>query len=434
MNNSKKTIRIALIGLGTVGVGVYNILTKKHQELLSKTGIDFQIKSVCVKNPAKKRKITVPKSILTGNVDKVLSDPDIDLVIELIGGTGLAHRIVKQSLQQNKAVVTANKALLAEKNDIFKSGNPGKLSFEAAVCGGIPIIKGLREGLISNRIASIYGILNGTSNYILSEMAENGTEFPSALSDAQKLGYAEQDPTMDIDGTDAAHKLAILARIAFHKQIPFKQIVREGIQHIDATDMRYANELGYTIKLIAIARLANETEHELRVQPMLVDKRHPLAKVGGVNNAVLVYGDEVGSSLFYGRGAGERPTASAVVSDIVDQAKMHLTGTITSKDLIKPIHMLPSKLIQSRYYLRFQVLNKPGVLGALTKVLGQNNISLASVTQKETWNNRPVSVVMLTHKASESSIQKALSSIKKMPSVKKAPVLLRIMRNEDKNT
>lgn len=430
MIEKRKVINIALIGLGTVGIGVYNILTKKHKELKSKTGIDFQVRYVCVKNLKKKRRVQIPKLKLTDQLHKVLADRSIDLVIELIGGTTLAHQIVKQSLDQGKAVVTANKALLAEKDDIFNSTNSHKLSFEAAVCGGIPIIKGVREGLIANRITSIYGILNGTSNYILSEMTENATDFKVALLNAQKLGYAEQDPTMDIDGTDVAHKLAILARIAFNKRISFNGILREGIQHIDATDMRYANELGYTIKLIAIARVENETEYELRVQPMLVDKRHPLAKVGGVNNAVLVFGDEVGSSLFYGRGAGERPTASAVVSDIVDQAKSHLTGMVLSNDCVESIKMLSPKNVQARYYLRFQVLNKPGVLGALTKILGAQKISLSSVTQKETWNNRPVSVVILTHKASETSLQKALAQIQKLSSVKKTPVVLRILRNE----
>ncbi|HCM42153.1 MAG TPA: homoserine dehydrogenase, partial [Candidatus Omnitrophica bacterium] len=369
-------IRIGLLGLGQVGGGLVEILQAKRGWFMTQLGVDFEIRKIAVRNLAKKRPFKVAPHLLTNNPRLVVKDPAIDVVVELIGGTKEARVLVKEALKAGKHVVTANKALLAEHGDeIFKLAYQKKrwICFEASVAAGIPVMKALREGLVANKIQSIASIINGTSNYILSSMTENGTSFDEALKQAQKKGYAEADPTLDIDGTDAAHKLAILSRYAFNGSIEFDSIYREGIAGIKSEDIQFARHFGYRIKLLAIAKRSS-AGLEARVQPALVPEKHILANVNGSFNAVQVCGDEVGEVLFYGRGAGSHPTASAVFSDLVDIAKGGIYGPIQNSLSMRGIDgglkVRSIASTDSRYYLRFQVIDQPGVLAGIANILG----------------------------------------------------------------
>jgi len=427
-----ETIRIGLLGLGQVGSGVYSILSRKKAYFEREVGASFEFQKIAVRSLTKKRSVKVPRRLLTTDPWEVVEDPSVDVVVELIGGTQEAAKLVMKALRSGKHVVTANKALLAERGDeIFDLA--GKLNrwvfFEASVAGGIPIIKTIREGLVANRLDSIRAIVNGTSNYILSKMTAEKSDFVSALKQAQSLGYAEADPTLDIDGSDAAHKLAVLVRFGFGGKIRYRDIYREGIESVSAEDIAFAEEFGYRIKLLAIAK--NEGRNvEARVQPVLLPADHILANVNGSFNAVLLKGDNVGDILLYGRGAGSLPTASAVVSDLVDLAKRSSGFNESDAFMLRAnaqrLSVKSISSIQSRYYLRFHVVDKPGVLAAITRVLGTNGISISDCVQKERRQGGVVPLIMLTHETHEKQVRKAVAGIGRMKIVRGKTQVLRI--------
>ncbi len=413
-------IGIGLIGLGTVGSGVVNVLRENKKLLSDRSGVELEIRRICVKDISKLRAVKVPRSFLCTDPELLLKDPSISIVVELAGGIHPAKEILQKALARGKYVVTANKALLAQESEVIweAATRAGvEIGFEASVCGGIPIIQALKEGLVSNKISHFLGIVNGTCNYILSSMSSAGADFHAALKTAQKKGYAEKNPTLDIDGTDSAHKLAVLARLAFGAKIPFEKIHIEGIQKISAADIEYARELGYAIKLLAIGK-RSARGLELRVHPTMLPLDHPLSHVHGVYNAVFVRGDRVDDLLFYGRGAGMYPTASAVVSDMIAIAKkIHAGG---AKASAHPMPAVPTKICPMdetvcKYYLRFQVADKPGVLGRIAQTLGKNRISILSVHQKESRDAKSVPVIILTYEAKEKDLRKALSQIDHFP-------------------
>jgi homoserine dehydrogenase len=427
-----KTIGIGLVGLGTVGSGVYRILQSHAASIEKKTGVRFEIRQIVVKSLSKKRTLRIPKTLLTTDASKILNDPKIQIVVEVAGGIHPAKEIIERALSLGKHVVTANKALLAEHGTtLFKTAerHGRKLRFEASVCGGIPIIKSLREGLVSNDIHEFLGIVNGTCNFILTLMSEKSINFRDALAQAQKLGYAEKNPMFDVEGIDSAHKLSILARLAFRSEVAFKAISVEGIQRLSITDIEYAKELGYVIKLLAIGK-KQKSGLELRVNPALLPLDHPLSGVRGVYNAVFVNGDQAQDLLFYGRGAGMMPTASAVWSDIVDIAKKmpETNSEMESTEALNHFKVLPISDLRSRYYLRFQVADKPGVLGEIAQSLGRHHISILSVHQKESENAKSVPVVILTYEASEKDLRNALRSIDKLKEISEKTVVLRVQR------
>ena len=424
-----KVVNVGLVGLGTVGTGVVRILRAQGGEIGKKTGIRMVLKRVGVKSLSKKRQLAIPKTLLTQNPNDLAKDPTIDILVELIGGIHPAREIIAKAFASGKHVVTANKALLAEEGAfVFREAvrHSRRLGFEASVCGGIPIIKSLQEGLVSNSITHFLGIVNGTCNFILTRMSEEKMSFRAALKEAQSKGYAEKDPRLDVEGIDSAHKLAILARLAFRAEVPFKKISVEGIQSLEAADIEYARELGYRVKLLAIGKKLKEGL-ELRVHPTMLPLEHPLSNVGGVYNAVFVHGDQTGDLLFYGQGAGMMPTASAVVSDILD----------IGKQLFNPLHpatldtsaaykILPIQRIVSKYYLRFQVEDRPGVLGRIARTLGRHDISILSVHQKESHDPSSVPVIILTYEACEENLRSALKEIDAEKAVSQRTRVLRV--------
>ncbi len=424
-----KKINIGLLGLGQIGSGLYEILAAKKSLFARQLGVSFELKKIAEKFPNAKRKIHPPRSLITPNALSVVRDPSIDVIVELIGGTKDARFLIKEALKYGKHVVTANKALLAEYGDeIFELAHRKRrwLCFEGSVGGGIPCIKALREGLAANRIDSIHAIINGTTNYILTQMTSRGTDFAEALAEAQKQGYAEANPALDIHGVDAAHKLAILARFAFGGKVSFKDIYCEGISQISSEDIAFAKEFGYTIKLLAIAKKLGDGM-EARVQPTLLPNSHILANVNGSFNAILMRGDEVGDVLFYGRGAGPHPTASAVIADLVDIAK---AGAVEDRFVVRALgRKIPVKSIisiLSRYYLRFCVIDKPSVLAGISKVLGKYKISISDVMQRERSAGRVVPLILLTHHAHEKDLRTAIREIDRMPYIKSKSQVIRI--------
>jgi homoserine dehydrogenase len=437
-----KKICVGLIGFGTIGSGVVKVLKERRAALRTLAGVDIVLKYVCDKDLSSDRGVKVDRKILTRDVNKVLKDPDVDIVIELVGGIHPAKEFILAALKNGKHVVTANKALLAQDGDeIFRAAKKydRQIRFEASVGGGIPIIKALREGLAANKIEAIYGIINGTSNYILSRMSDEGCDFRTALKAAQKMGVAEANPALDLNGTDSLHKLVILAGLSFGALPRIGQAHREGILHVKACDIKYAKEMGYAVKLLAIAKKAGG-EVELRVHPTLVPQKHLLADIKGVYNAIYVKGDLIGENLFYGEGAGKFPTASAVISDIIDLAG-EITNyklEITNKLQIIPYQRDPVigtnyKLkvrkigeVKSRYYIRVSALDKPGVLAKIAGILGKHNISIASVHQKEERRQASVPVVMVTHLALEADMEKALLEIDRLPAIDKKSVAIRM--------
>ncbi len=426
-----KKISIGLIGMGTVGSGVVKALRDRSHLLEKKTGIRLSLKKVCVLHPGRKRDVTLPKGVLTRDVRQILRNPEIQIVVELIGGIQPAKRYVMEALQRGKHVVTANKALLAEAGgDIFRLAERRKrrIQFEASVGAGIPILKSLREGLLANRIQAIFGIINGTSNFILTQMTETGCTFREALEEAQRRGFAERNPSLDIDGTDSAHKLALLGLLGFGKEIPLGKISIEGIRNITPQDIQYAAELGYLVKLLGIAKRTPEGL-EVRVHPTLISRVHPLANVPDVYNAITVQGDLAGETIFYGKGAGRFPTASAVLSDILDIAQ----GIGEKNAPLPPFHfqsgiqrIKPMESVSSRYYFRFTVIDRPGVLAKISRLLGSHRISIASVVQQETHRRRSVPLIMLTHEALERDVRRAIQLIDRLAVVKARSVILRI--------
>ncbi len=430
-------VNIGIIGFGTVGAGTVRILLQKRRELEKRIGFPLILKRIADIDIEKNRGIKLPEGLLVKDFRTILDDPDIHIVVELIGGINPAKEIILEAIRKGKHVVTANKALLAISGDvIFNTAmkRDVEVGFEASVAGGIPIIKIIRESLIGNNIESIFGIINGTSNYILTKMTEEGVDFSTALADAQRLGYAEADPTLDIEGIDSAHKLSILATLSFGIPFSFRKIYTEGITGLSQLDIRFAEELGYTIKLLAIAK-QNGKEVEMRVHPTMLPSGHIISSVGSVYNAVFIEGDAIGQCLFYGRGAGEMPTGSAVVSDIVDIARNINSGCIKRiKDIWMPqrseLRIRKMEEVLSCYYLRFYAIDKPGVLSKISGILGSYNISIKSVIQKDRKREKAVPLVMMTHMAREKDVVNALKEINKLSVVSGKTVYIRVEEEE----
>ena len=427
-----RKINVGLIGLGTVGLGVARTLLEKGRLLEDRIGARIVLRRVCDRSFRQAKRLRLPAALKTTNAAEVLRDPDIHIIVELIGGIEPAKSFVLEALRHGKHVVTANKALLAQAgNELFAAATRAhvELYFEASVGGGIPIIKLLREGLIANELDTILGIVNGTSNYILTQMKEQGLSFHEALLEAKHHGYAERNPSLDINGDDAAHKLAILTLLGFGLPVRPAQIHVEGISNISLADIQYADELGYCIKPLAIAK-REDHELDVRVHPTLLAKSHLLANVNGVYNAIYVHGDLVGSGLFYGRGAGQNPAASSVVADIADVARNIASGVIQRIPLsdrsthgIRRLRKMGN--VETRYYMRFLMTDKPGVLARIAGVLGHHHISIASVHQKERKAAKIVPVVMMTHEAKESDMRSALETIDHLGFVKHPTVAIR---------
>lgn len=427
-------VNVGLIGAGTVGCGVIKVLAQNLDIIEKRTGIRIELKRIADIDPDRKRPVDIPKSLLTTNAWELIEDRSISVVIELIGGTTVAKDLILGAIEKGKNVVTANKALIAHYGrEIFTAAKKKgvDIGFEASVGGGIPIIKAIREGFIANKILSIHGIMNGTSNYILSRMTEEGKEFDEVLRQAQIEGYAEADPSFDIDGIDAAHKLSIIIMLSFGVFLDFKKIYIKGIREITPIDISFADELGYKVKLLAIAKSRDEGI-EAGVYPTLVQKGTQIADVSGVFNAIYIVGDSVGPSMLYGMGAGMMPTASAVLSDVVQIAKNMERGK--SSGYLPKFYgdkdssfLIPMSEITTKYYLRFQVEDRPGVLGQITGCLGQNSISIESVIQKgRHLGGGEVPVVMMTHEAKERDLLSSLQAIDKLKVVKSQSIFIRI--------
>jgi homoserine dehydrogenase len=422
-----RPINVGLLGIGTVGGGTWEVLNRNAGEIRRRAGRAIRIARVADKDLKKARKLVGGKAILHGNAWEVVRAPDIDIIVELIGGTGIARDLILEAIAQGKHVVTANKALLAKHgNRIFAAAQKKgvMVAFEASVGGGIPIIKALREGLAANRIEWIAGIINGTSNFILSEMRDKGLPFATVLAQAQRLGYAEADPTFDIEGIDAAHKLTILSALAFGIPMQFAKAYTEGISKLTQADIGYAEELGYRIKLLGITRRAKHGI-ELRVHPTLVPARRLIANVEGVMNGILVKGDAVGATMYYGAGAGSQPTASAVVADLVDVTRLitadpghRVPHLAFQPDQLSDVPILPIGEVETSYYLRMRVVDKPGVLARITRILADSRISIDAMVQKEPGEGeKRVDIVMLTHRALEKNVNAAMARIERLPSV-----------------
>ncbi|MDI6864503.1 homoserine dehydrogenase [Thermodesulfovibrio yellowstonii] len=424
-----KQFKVGIIGFGTVGTGTAKIILSQKELIKKRTGIELILKKVADKDIKRPREISLPEGVLIPDAWEIINDPEIDVVVELVGGIHPAKDFIIEALKKGKHVVTANKALLAEEgNEIFSIAKEKglQIGFEASVGGGIPIIKVMREGLVANKMLAIYGIINGTTNFILTKMTNEGIDFQDALRQAQELGYAEADPTLDIEGIDSSHKITILASLAYGIPLSFNKTYCEGITKITAQDIAFAREFGYKIKLLAITKIL-DGEIELRVHPTMIPEDYLIAKVDGVFNAIYVEGDSVGATLYYGRGAGSMPTGSAVVSDIVDIAKgaNSLPLDFSEKYSVKPIEE-----IESMYYFRFTALDRPGVLSKISGVFGQHNISIASVIQKGRSKAGAVPLVILTHKAKEKDVLEALEKIDKLPVVAAKSVFIRVEGQE----
>ncbi len=429
-------MKVGLIGIGTVGGGTYKVLTENAKEILKKTGISIDIARVADKNLALAKKVVGDETKITDDAFDIVNDKEIDLVIELIGGTGIAKQLVEAALANKKHVVTANKALiamhgeelveLAEKNKVI-------LAYEASVAGGIPIIKAIREGLAANQIEWIAGIINGTTNYILSEMRENNLTFDVALKQAQELGYAEADPTFDVEGVDAAHKVTIMASIAFGIPVNFEGAYVEGISQLQQKDIAYAEELGYRIKLLAITK-AHSDAVEIRVHPTLIPEKRLVANVNGPMNAVLVKGNMVGPTLYYGAGAGAEPTASAVVADVIDIVRQckHGPGAMIptlgfTKENIKKKKLLAIEEVESEFYLRLSMKNKTGLLANITNIFADKGVSIDAMVHKEIQdNNLDPDIFLVTSKVKEQTINEIISKIESLPENKDKIIKIRI--------
>ncbi|MGH8726993.1 MAG: homoserine dehydrogenase [Burkholderiales bacterium] len=431
-----KPINVALLGIGTVGGGTYAVLARNQSEIARRAGRAIVVKVIADKDLAKARQIAGDKAMIVADAFEAVRDPEIDIVVELIGGVTVARELILAAIENGKHVVTANKALLAQYGtEIFSAAHKRgvMVAFEGAVAGGVPIIKALREGLSANRIEWIAGIINGTSNYILSEMRSKGVSFKQALADAQKLGYAEADPTFDIEGIDAAHKLTIMAAIAFGIPMQFARCYTEGISKLTREDIRYAEDLGYRIKLLGITRRTAEGI-ELRVHPTLIPAKRLIANVEGVMNAILVKGDAVGATLYYGAGAGAEPTASAVVADLVDVTRLHTADSehrvphlAFQPDQLSDEPILPISEVKTSYYLRLRAYDKPGVLADVTRILADRSISIDAMLQKKPEaGEEKVDIVMLTHLALEKNVNAAIEKIEALSTIAGKVIRLRL--------
>lgn len=424
-----RTVKVGLIGLGTVGSGVVEILRNHREDFARRAGVDVELTRFADRSAERAAALGIPASAFTMSADDIVSDPDIDVVIELIGGTGAAHDIVLAALNAGKSVVTANKALMASAGqEVMEAAAAAgvDISFEAAVGGGIPIIGPLKHSLVSNEVDSVMGIVNGTTNYMLTRMAEDGLDYASALAEAQELGYAEADPTADVDGLDAAAKVAILASIAFNSRVTVGQVPTEGIRGLTPEDIAYASEMGYVIKLLAIAN-RTESGMDIRVHPTMVPAGHQLAKVSGVFNAIYVVGDAVGETMFFGQGAGSLPAASAIVGDVIETARhiqsgcLNLVGCTCNESL--PVCDIGD--LVTRYYLRLHVADRAGVLAKVATVLGEEGVSIASVIQKRAWEDS-AEIVYVTHRASERAVRTALTRIESLDIVSHVAAVIRV--------
>ncbi|QGZ54804.1 homoserine dehydrogenase [Paraburkholderia acidiphila] len=436
-------IKVGLLGFGTVGSGTFTVLRRNQEEIKRRAGRGIEVARIAVRNPAKATAALGNEAgtvDLTTDFNAVVDDPSISIIAEMIGGTTLAKDLVLRAIANGKHVVTANKALLAvHGTEIFEAaGAKGVMvAFEAAVAGGIPIIKALREGLTANRIQYIAGIINGTTNYILSEMRERGLDFATALKAAQELGYAEADPTFDIEGVDAAHKATIMSAIAFGVPVQFDKAYVEGISKLDAIDIKYAEELGYRIKLLGIAR-RTEKGIELRTHPTLIPAKRLLANVEGAMNAVVVHGDAVGTTLYYGKGAGAEPTASAVVADLVDVTRLHTADPehrvphlAFQPDSLSNTPILPIDEVTSGYYLRLRVADQTGVMAAITRILADSGISIDALLQKEAeqvdaQGKAETDIILITHETIEKNVNAAIAQIETLATVKSPVTKLRM--------
>jgi homoserine dehydrogenase len=428
-----REIRAGLIGFGTIGTGVVKLLQRHQRSLDATLGAPLRLVRIADIDTQRDRGVRLPAGMLVGDARRVLEADDIDIVIELMGGYEPARRFVLAAIAGGKSVVTANKALLAvHGREIFDAAARRRVDvgFEASVGGGIPIVRVLREGIVADRTRGVYGIVNGTCNHILSTMSARGTQFADALAEAQAGGLAEADPTFDIDGVDSAHKLVILAALAFGAEVRLREVATEGIRHVEQTDVRYAHELGYVIKLLAIGT-SDGRRVAVRVHPALVPSTHVLAGVSGAFNAILVEGEALGPTMYYGLGAGMMPTATAVIADLMEIARNHLSDTAAhvpplGVPALRRLPLVPMGELRTAYYLRIMVRDRPGVLASIAGILGRHRISIATVIQKERSAAEVVPVVIRTHEARERDVQGALARIRRLAAVKGEPVCLRI--------
>ncbi len=420
-----KSVGIAILGFGTVGGGTYNILAERKERIKEEYGVDITVKAIYVRNPKKAITNGAPQELVTSNFDDIITDSSIDIVAECIGGIEPAKTLLIESLKAGKNIVTANKELFAKhwgELEKYASKTKAGMYFEATCGGGIPVIRTLTQAMQANTILQIKGIINGTTNYILSRMSDEGASYENVLADAQALGFAEADPTADVEGYDASYKLAILSSLAFNKFLPAELIYREGISKVQAEDIAIGKQLGFTIKLLAIAKLI-DGKIEARVHPVFLKNSHPLASVSGSFNGIFIVGDNVGDIMLYGRGAGSLPTGSAVVSDIVFCARQieharyaEISDVITKQDIISDF--------TSDYYMRMTVLDLSGVLSQITSIFADNNISITSMRQDA--GEGVVSIVLVTHKSSENSIRKAIKEIESLSEVQKVNAVIRV--------
>ena len=428
-----RPLGLGLIGMGVVGAGVVRILKQRADDFRSIRGVAFDLRRIAVRDIAKSRDSDLPDDILTASASEVIEDPDIQIVVEVMGGLDPARELCLNALENGKDLATANKALLAEHgDDLFSAAarNGANIGFEASVCGGIPIIRSLTDGLAANRIQSIYGILNGTTNYILTGMTDDGGDFQAMLRRAQEKGFAEADPTMDIDGTDVAQKLAVLCRIAFRVSLNPSHILKEGISHVSPLDVDFARELGYTIKLLAIAK-AIQNRIEARVHPVLVPSGALLANIKDEFNAVEIVGNAAGPQVFYGRGAGQMPTASAVVSDLLDLAERRVTNRSTGRAPLADLpsaDAIPPEEVETSFYCRFTVYDQPGVLARIARIFSEQQISIATVIQhgRSETEQGTVPLIMTTHEAREASMRTAVQQIDRLSITTEPSQILRI--------
>ncbi|MDA2911157.1 homoserine dehydrogenase [Nitrospiraceae bacterium AH_259_D15_M11_P09] len=436
----KTRIGVGLIGFGTVGAGVARILLQNASLIQRRVGVPLELVRVADLDVTRDRGVKLSPGILTTDARDVLDDPAIDVVLELIGGYGVAKQVILDAMVRGKHVVTANKALLAvHGEEIFEAAarHHVDLGFEASVGGGIPVIRALTEGLAANTVLSIYGIINGTSNYILSRMTSQGHGFQEVLAESQRAGYAEADPTFDVEGIDSAHKLSIMVSLAYGTPVNVKEVYTEGISHLAPLDITYAKEFGYTIKLLGIAKFS-DGEVEARVHPTMIPSSSPIAQVDGVYNAIQLVGDAVADIVLYGQGAGAMPTGSAVVSDVIAIARNLLTGSTGrvppasfQQNQRRPLRIRPMEEITSLYYMRFMVLDKPGVLSKISGVLGDHRISISSVIQQGRKEGQTVPVVIMTHRVSERNVQAALREIAPMAFVSEPTTLIRVEGHDE---
>ena len=424
-----KPLKLGLLGFGTVGTGVYKILQRNRSIISDRAGRDFEVAKILVRDLDKPRGVEVDRRLLTTDPNEILEDPEIGIVVELIGGLDPAYQYIQAALSRGKHVVTANKAVIAAYGARLirlAAENGADLYYEGAVGGGIPIIKPLRESLVGNRVEEIMGIVNGTTNYILTRMSQEKAEFTDVLADAQAMGYAEADPAADVEGYDAAHKLVILASLAFQKPIAIHQVYREGITKISQEDIAFAERFGYTIKLLAIGKRHPEGI-EVRVHPTFIPNRHPLSSVHGVFNAIYVRGDAVGELMFYGRGAGDLPTGSAVIADIVDVLRNCKQGTHHRVETLwHDAPVLSMEDVRTRYYIRLHAVDKPGVLAQIAASFGAEGASIESMIQQGRGEDEPVPIVFITHEVEERRLRASLARIATLPAVKDIASVIRV--------